>query len=131
MSAQDIILGARVAHVRELKAEIEKLGSAAVPPAQKEGVKGELGDLLFSVCNLARHLGVDSESALEGTTAKFARRFRAVEAGAKAKGKSLKDMSLAEMDALWDKAKSGGGALTRLVEALALRRPGYDLGFGP
>ena len=90
----------------ELKAEIAKLGGSDVPPAQKDRVKEELGDLLFSVCNLARHLGVDSESALEGTTAKFARRFRAVESGAKEQGKSLKDMTLAEMDALWDEAKS-------------------------
>ena len=89
----------------ELKAEIGKLGDGAVPPAELEGVKAELGDLLFSVCNLARHLHVDSESAVEGTTAKFARRFRAVEAGAKAQGKPLKDMTLAEMDALWDAAK--------------------------
>ena len=74
-------------------------------PIDLEGVKAELGDLLFSVCNLARHLHVDSESAVEGTTAKFARRFRAVEAGAKAQGKPLKDMTLAEMDALWDAAK--------------------------
>ena len=89
----------------ELKEEIAKLGDAGVPPARKEGVKEELGDLLFSVCNLARHLGVDSESALEGTTAKFSRRFRAVEAGAKEQGKQLKDMTLAEMDALWEQAK--------------------------
>lgn len=89
----------------ELKAEIGKLGDGAVPPAELEGVKAELGDLLFSVCNLARHLHVDSESAVEGTTAKFARRFRAVEAGAKAQGRPLKDMTLAEMDALWDAAK--------------------------
>ena len=90
----------------ELKAEIAKLGGVDVPPVQKDRVKEELGDLLFSVCNLARHLGVDSESALEGTTAKFARRFRTVEAGAKDQGKSLKDMTLAEMDALWNEAKS-------------------------
>jgi len=90
----------------ELKAEIAKLeeGREAVP-AELEGVKAELGDLLFSVCNLARHLHVDSESAVEGTTAKFARRFRAVEAAAKARGKTLKDMTLAEMDTLWDAAK--------------------------
>ena len=74
-------------------------------PIDLERVKAELGDLLFSVCNLARHLHVDSESAVEGTTAKFARRFRAVEVGAKAQGKPLKDMTLAEMDALWDAAK--------------------------
>ena len=88
----------------ELKAEIAARKSAA--PADSDRVKEELGDLLFSVCNLARHLGVDSESALEGTTAKFARRFRTVEAGAKERGKSLKDMTLAEMDALWNEAKS-------------------------
>ena len=69
-------------------------------------MKAELGDLLVSVCNLARHLGVDSESALEGSTVKFSRRFRTVEAAAKAEGRNLKDMSLAEMDALWDTAKS-------------------------
>ena len=91
----------------ELKEEIAKLGDASVPPARKEGVKEELGDLLFSVCNLARHLGVDAESALEGTTAKFARRFRTVEAGAKAQGRLLKEMTLDEMDALWDEAKQG------------------------
>ena len=89
----------------ELKAEIAKLSGTCVPPVQKEAVKAELGDLLFSVCNLARHLGVDSESALEGSTAKFARRFRTVEAGAKAQGKVLKDMTLGEMDALWNEAK--------------------------
>ena len=89
----------------ELKAEVAARKSKS--PADSEHVKEELGDLLFSVCNLARHLGVDSESALEGTTSKFARRFRAVESGAKAQGKNLKDMTLAEMDVLWDKAKSG------------------------
>ena len=80
-----------------------------IKPSEAEAVKEELGDLLFSVCNLARHLGVDSESALEGTTSKFSRRFRAVEAAAKAQGKPLKDMTLAEMDALWDAAKKAEG----------------------
>ena len=68
----------------------------------------ELGDLLFAVTNYARHLKVDAESALEGTTAKFARRFRAVEAAAKAQGRDLKTMELSEMDALWDEAKREG-----------------------
>jgi len=88
----------------ELEAEIAVRPSDR--PADSDRVKEELGDLLFSVTNLARHLKVDSESALEGTTAKFARRFRTVEQAAKSEGKSLKDMSLAEMDALWDKAKA-------------------------
>lgn len=91
----------------ELKAEIAKLDGDDLPPARLEDVKAELGDLLFSVCNLARHLHVDSESAIEGTTAKFSRRFRAVEAAAKERGRSLKDMSLEEMDALWNAAKRG------------------------
>jgi ATP diphosphatase len=87
----------------ELKAEIDMRKSES--PADSDRVKAELGDLLFSVCNLARHLKVDSESALEGTTAEFSRRFRAVEAGAKSSGRELGEMTLAEMDELWDKAK--------------------------
>ena len=74
-------------------------------PADSERVKEELGDLLFSVCNLARHLKVDSESALEGTTSRFSRRFRAVEAAAESAGRDMKDMSLDEMDELWEAAK--------------------------
>lgn len=93
----------------ELEAELASAGiregAAKLPPAKLDGVKAELGDLLFSACNLARHLGVDAESAVELTTAKFARRFRAVEAGAKAQGRNLKDMTLAEMDDLWNAAK--------------------------
>jgi MazG family protein len=87
----------------ELKAEIAARRSDR--PADSDRVKEELGDLLFAVANLARHLKVDSESALEGTTARFSRRFRAVEAAAKSGGRSLKDMSLEEMDALWDEVK--------------------------
>ncbi len=89
----------------ELEAEIAARKSEN--PVDSVRVKEELGDLVFSVCNLARHLKVDAESAVELTTSKFARRFRAVEAAAKGEGKVLKDMTLAEMDALWDKAKAG------------------------
>ena len=89
--------------LEELKAEIAARKSES--PVDSDRVKEELGDLLFSVCNLARHLKVDSESALEGTTAKFARRFRAVEAAAKSSGRDLKDMTLAEMDEFWEAAK--------------------------
>ena len=93
----------------ELKAAVAEATKSAeiakVKPADADDVKAELGDLLFSVCNLARHLGVDAESALEGSSAKFARRFRAVEAGAKARDLALKDMTLDEMDALWNEAK--------------------------
>ena len=87
----------------ELKAEVAARKSDK--PADSDKVKGELGDLIFAVCNLARHLKVDAESAVELTTSKFSRRFRSVEAGAKEQGRSLKDMTLAEMDELWDAAK--------------------------
>ncbi|MBP5790719.1 MAG: nucleoside triphosphate pyrophosphohydrolase [Kiritimatiellae bacterium] len=88
--------------IAEEMAELEK----EISSGDKDRQKRELGDLIFAVANLARHLGVDSESALELTTSKFSRRFRAVEAGAKAAGRNLKEMTLAEMDALWDEAKS-------------------------
>ena len=93
--------------IAELEAEVAAVrdGVGPVPPKSADRVKAELGDVLFSVCNLARKLGVDAESAVEGTTAKFSRRFRAVEAAAKAQGRNLKDMTLSEMDALWDAAK--------------------------
>ena len=98
-----------LAKIREELAELEEAVATSSDTSLDEHVKEELGDLLFSVTNLARHLKADSESALEGSTAKFARRFRAVEAGAKAAGRDLKSMTLEEMDALWDKAKDAEG----------------------
>ncbi|MEX0369132.1 MAG: nucleoside triphosphate pyrophosphohydrolase [Tateyamaria sp.] len=65
----------------------------------------EMGDLLFVVANLARHLGVDPEEALRRTNAKFTRRFNAVEAALAANGKRPQDSTLEEMDALWDAIK--------------------------
>ena len=98
-----------LAKIREEIAELEEAVANSSDTSLDEHVKEELGDLLFSVTNLARLLKADSESALEGSTAKFARRFRAVEAGAKAAGRDLKSMTLEEMDALWDKAKDAEG----------------------
>ena len=94
-----------LAKIREELAELEEAVAASDDTALDPHVKEELGDLLFSVTNLARHLKADSESALEGATAKFVRRFRAVESGAKEAGRDLKGMSLAEMETLWDAAK--------------------------
>ena len=91
----------------ELKAEIAARKSSK--PADSVRVKEELGDLVFAVCNLARHLGVDAESAVELTTSRFSRRFRAVEQGAKESGRALRDMTLDEMDALWEEAKRKEG----------------------
>jgi len=74
--------------------------------AKGDDVKREFGDVLFSLCNLARHLKIDAESALELSTSKFARRFRGVEAAARSEGRDLKSMTLDEMDALWDAVKA-------------------------
>ncbi|MGN1015240.1 MAG: nucleoside triphosphate pyrophosphohydrolase [Butyricicoccus sp.] len=65
----------------------------------------ELGDLLFAVVNVARFADVDPEQALECTCEKFIRRFSFIEQSAAAQERSLEDMSLMEMDALWNKAK--------------------------
>ncbi|WP_299374606.1 nucleoside triphosphate pyrophosphohydrolase [uncultured Tateyamaria sp.] len=65
----------------------------------------EMGDLLFVVANLARHLDIDPEEALRRTNAKFTRRFGAVEAALATRGKRPQDSTLEEMDALWDAAK--------------------------
>jgi len=89
--------------IRELEAEIAERKSEN--PADSAKVKEEFGDLVFAVCNLARHLKVDAESAAQGATAKFSKRFRLVEAAAKEKGRRLEEMTLAEMDELWDEAK--------------------------
>ena len=66
----------------------------------------EFGDLLFVVVNLARHMGIDPEAALRGTNAKFTRRFESIEAALAAEGRTPKDSTLEEMDALWDAAKA-------------------------
>jgi len=65
----------------------------------------EFGDLLFAAVNVGRFLKLDPEKSLTAATDKFAARFRRVEQAAHAQGRELKDMSLAEMDALWDQVK--------------------------
>lgn len=72
----------------------------------RERVKEELGDLLFVLVNLARHLGLDAEGALKDANAKFRRRFNRVEAHFTAQGRRLNQVSLAEMEAVWQQAKS-------------------------
>ncbi len=72
----------------------------------REHVAEELGDLLFVMANVARHLDVDPEAALRTANAKVVRRFEAIEAALAAQGRHPKDATLEEMDALWDAAKS-------------------------
>lgn len=85
--------------VREETEEVSRAINGDGDPSE------ELGDLLFAVVNVARFLKTDPEEAINHTTDKFIRRFAQVEQAAKDAGRSLSDMSLSEMDALWDAAK--------------------------
>ncbi len=68
-------------------------------------MEAEMGDVLFAIINASRLYGINSENALEKTNAKFIRRFNHIERRASEMGRNLKDMTLGEMDALWDEAK--------------------------
>lgn len=69
-------------------------------------IEEEIGDLLFSLVNLARFLRIDPETALRKTNRKFEKRFKRLEKLAQQKGKNLKDMTLSEMDSLWEEIKN-------------------------
>ncbi len=85
----------------KLNEEIEELRAAAEPGDVAE----EVGDLLFACVNLARHMGVDAETALREANRKFERRFRKIEARVSASGGTLENTSLEAMDRLWEEAK--------------------------
>lgn len=87
--------------VKEELAEAE----AEIRKGNKDGMEEEFGDLLFAVINAARLNGVDPDNALEKTNRKFIRRFNYLEKKAAEAGRSLHDMTLAEMDGIWDEAK--------------------------
>ena len=82
----------------ELKVEIAK--------GDQDAIENEFGDVLFSLINYARFLKVNPENALERTNKKFIKRFQYLESKAKDLNKSLKDMTLSEMDVFWEEAKS-------------------------
>lgn len=83
----------------------EELAELRAVAADRDRATDELGDVLFAVVNLARHLSVDPEIALSRANDKFAARFRIVEQLAKTRELVLRDLTLAQLDALWDEAK--------------------------
>ncbi len=96
--------------VAKLEEEVEELVAELGPDPSarpREGVREELGDVLFVLANLARQLGIDPEAALQGANEKFARRFTAMEEQARTRGVPLSSLTLAELDALWEAAKRG------------------------
>lgn len=82
----------------ELRREVERKDG--------EAAKAEFGDLLFSMVNVARHIGVDPESALQSANEKFSSRFRDVEGQAARRGVDMRSLPLAELDEMWNIAKS-------------------------
>jgi len=103
--------------IREETAEIE----AALERNDRSELESETGDLLFALVNLARHVGADPETALRGTNAKFERRFAYIERALAAKGRSLEDATLAEMDALWNDAKTAERPVAEAARAQGRR----------
>jgi ATP diphosphatase len=87
--------------LREELGEIEQ----ALAGGDTAAVQAELGDLLFSVVNLARHLGADPETALRASNARFERRFRRIEAALRRHGRRPDEASLDELEVLWAEAK--------------------------
>ena len=90
------------AKLQEEVAELE----AEVAAGDMEKARGELGDVLFVIANLARKLDIEPEDALRATNAKFSRRFAYIEAELAKIGKTPDQSDLAEMDALWDQARA-------------------------
>ena len=90
-----------IAKVREEIAEVE----AAIAAQDAAALEDEIGDVLFSIVNLARKLEIDAEVALHRATNKFVFRFHAVEALARERSLALEKMTLAELDVLWDEVK--------------------------
>ena len=83
--------------ISELRTEIKNENTAQI--------EGELGDLLFALANLARHMKIDPDTALRSTNMKFRKRFGYIEKSLSEAGKTLSEANLEEMDALWNEAK--------------------------
>jgi len=90
------------AKITEETQEVEE----AIRLANQDAIEDEIGDLIFAVTNLARKTDIDPEKALRRTNEKFSKRFRYIEAQAKAQNRDVKDLSLDEIEALWKAAKS-------------------------
>ncbi|RJE71465.1 MULTISPECIES: nucleoside triphosphate pyrophosphohydrolase [Reichenbachiella] len=95
---QEQVWGKVQEELEEFKVEIDQ--------GNKEEALSEFGDILFSMVNYARFVGIDPEEALERTNKKFIKRFQYLEIESKKDGKQMGEMSLEEMDAYWEKAKS-------------------------
>ncbi|HSN71919.1 MAG TPA: MazG nucleotide pyrophosphohydrolase domain-containing protein, partial [Steroidobacteraceae bacterium] len=85
--------------------ELAELREAVAADDQPSRIEAEIGDLLFAITNVCRHVGVDPERALRGANGRFESRFRAMEQEAATDGQDLSDLDLEELDRLWNRAK--------------------------
>jgi len=92
--------------IEKLREELGEIEHEIKQGGDPDRLEDEVGDFLFVVANVARHLKLDPEAALRRTNAKFERRFKRIEELLAAKGKTPSESSLEEMDALWDQAKA-------------------------
>ena len=83
----------------------EEIGELKDAIINNQGIEDELGDVLFTIVNLSRHLNYDSESSLKKSIDKFSNRFKSIETDLKEQGINMKDLSLDELDEIWDKNK--------------------------
>ncbi len=90
----------------KIREEADEIEAELDDPAEAKHAAAEVGDLLFAVVNLSRHLRADPEGILRDANAKFERRFAAIEQALAARGKKPQDATLTEMDALWDEVKA-------------------------
>ena len=88
----------------KIREELEELRQASTVEEQE----AEFGDLLFTMVNVARKLGINPEDALRGSTGRFEARFRIMEQAARAEGRALKDLPIDELDRYWEAAKRNG-----------------------
>ena len=93
--------------VSKLKEEVEEL-EEAIGKGNSAAVEAELGDVLFSAVNIARHADVDPESALRKANSRFENRFKWIEQKLQSDGKSISEMNLQQLDQLWEESKLNG-----------------------
>jgi tetrapyrrole methylase family protein/MazG family protein/ATP diphosphatase len=91
--------------LKKVKEEIEEL-ETALPEKKEQKMADEIGDIIFGIVNLSRHLGIEPEQALRRSNKKFVSRFEHIETVLQKKGKSLKEATLDEMDKIWEEAKN-------------------------
>ena len=96
-------VGAIVDKLKEETREVEE----ALARDNKEELESEIGDLLFTTVNIARFKGIDPEEALRRMLERFSQRFRLIECRARESGRGIEEMTLEEMDRVWDEAKNG------------------------